>query len=85
MLPSSVDEITEHSRFAPKEPKLVQMTTLGPRDMRELHPLFIIPGLTGQSEIEELCRELMYPTFCAVLPSTPLSIQEIATNLLDVR
>ncbi|CAH0563662.1 unnamed protein product [Brassicogethes aeneus] len=83
MLPSSIDEMYEQHKLAAVEPKLVQQTTLGPREMRELSPLFIIPGLTGQKELDDLCRDLMYPTFCAVLPNSPMSIKELALNLVE--
>ncbi|KAH0814014.1 hypothetical protein GEV33_008777 [Tenebrio molitor] len=83
ILPTSLEDFTEETSSAPAKPELVQLVTLGPREMRELSPVFIIPGLSGDKELKEMALQLLYPTFCAVLPSTPLSIKELALDLVE--
>ncbi|CAG9765257.1 unnamed protein product [Ceutorhynchus assimilis] len=82
MLPSSPEELSEQIKEAPKEPELVQLVTEGPREIRELIPLFIIPGLNTENEIEELARHLLLPTFCAVLPNKPMGLKELAQKFV---
>lgn len=84
MLPSSAKELIEQVKEAPEEPEIIQLVTGGPQELRELIPLFIIPGLSTESEIEELASYLLLPTFLAVLPSTPMSIKELAENYATV-
>ncbi|RZB84952.1 fatty acid synthase, partial [Asbolus verrucosus] len=83
ILPTSLEDFIEDSSEAPEKPELVQVPTLGPREMRELSPVFIIPGLSGHKELKEMAFELLYPTFCAVLPSTAMSIKELAADLAE--
>lgn len=84
MLPSSPEQLTEQTKEAPDEPQLVQLVTEGPREIRELIPLFIVPGLSTENEIEELARHLLLPTFCAVLPNTPMGLKELAEKFVEV-
>lgn len=83
LLPSSLEDFIEEVQDAPTAPDLVQVPTLGPREMRELSPVFIIPGVSGQVECKDMAFQLLYPTFCAVYPSTPISIKDLATNLAE--
>ncbi|XP_060524806.1 fatty acid synthase-like [Cylas formicarius] len=78
MLPASPEVVAERSEEAPKEPEMIQIVTEGPREMRELAPLFIIPGLNTEKEVEELGRHLLLPTFVAVLPSTATPVKKLA-------
>ncbi|KAJ8922067.1 hypothetical protein NQ315_008708 [Exocentrus adspersus] len=77
MLPTPADVIKEQKR-APAEPTLVQIVTEGPREIRELAPVFIIPGISGRKELDDMAMTLLYPTFLAVLPSTSWSIKDMA-------
>ena len=85
MLLTSPEELSEQIKEAPTEPEIVQLVTEGPREIRELVPLFIIPGLNTTKEIEELAKSLLVPTFCAELPSTQMPIKELAEKLVVVR
>lgn len=69
---------------APNEPKLVQLQTLCPQELRELIPLFIIPGLTGGEHLNVLMKNLMYPAFKAILPSSYSNITELGTKYVKV-
>lgn len=80
-----MEDFIEETKSAPVKPQLIQMRTLGPREIRELAPVFIIPGLSGFKEMHEMAFQLLYPTFCAVLPSTPMPIKELALDLVEVR
>lgn len=84
MLPAPEDIIKDH-RYAPEEPALVQIVTEGPREIRELAPVFVIPGVTGRKELDEMAMTLLYPTFLAVLPSTPWSIKDMAVAYVEVK
>ncbi|KAJ8967373.1 hypothetical protein NQ314_002933 [Rhamnusium bicolor] len=77
MLPTPAD-IIRNQKYAPKEPELEQIVTEGPREIRELAPILIVPSVTGQKELEELAMGLLYPTFYTVLPSTAWSISDMA-------
>lgn len=83
-MPNSVDELKKEARRAPPKPEFVQLPTLGPRTMRELPPLFIIPGLTGSNIIRELANQLLYPVFLANLPYNSMDIQEMAETIAEV-
>lgn len=74
----SIDDILRLQKNAHNEPELVQVVTEGPVEIRELAPLFIIPGLTGFTELEEMLKNLLYPTFCAVLPTNPWPWEKLA-------
>lgn len=84
MLPSPPDIIRDQ-KYASKEPTLVQIVTEGPREIRELAPVFVIPGLAGRKNLDEMAMTLLYPTFLAVLPSTPWSIKDMAVAYVEVR
>ncbi|EEZ97866.2 fatty acid synthase [Tribolium castaneum] len=83
ILPNSLEDFIEETKSAPAKPQLIQLRTLGPREIRELAPVFIIPGLSGFKEMNEMAFQLLYPTFCAVLPSTPMPIKELALDLVE--
>lgn len=78
LLPPSADYICNEVKEAPEEPELTQLTTLGPREMRELIPIFLVPGLNGQQQFDELALELMYPAFGTVLPSKVMPLNQLA-------
>ncbi|KAK9878926.1 hypothetical protein WA026_003749 [Henosepilachna vigintioctopunctata] len=80
ILPSSIEELTEQYIEAPGTPDFVQLPTLGPRKIRELAPIFVIPGLCGEDKIRELSLELLYPTFCAVYSQQNQTISELAMS-----
>ncbi|XP_066149955.1 fatty acid synthase-like isoform X1 [Euwallacea fornicatus] len=84
MLPKSLDELSEQVEEAPEEPELIQLITEGPQEIRELIPLFIIPGLSTEKEIEELAKHLLLPTFCAVLPRKPFTLKELAKKYVEL-
>lgn len=85
ILPTSLEDFIEETKSAPAKPELTQLVTLGPREMRELSPVFIIPGLSGYKEMKEMAFQLLYPTFCAVYPSKPMPIEELAADLAQVK
>ncbi|KAF7281302.1 hypothetical protein GWI33_004884 [Rhynchophorus ferrugineus] len=74
----SIETLVEQMTDAPSEPELTQIASEGPFEIRELAPLFIIPGLNTEVEIEMLARQLFLPTFLAILPSKSYTIQELA-------
>ncbi|XP_030762053.1 fatty acid synthase-like [Sitophilus oryzae] len=78
LLPNSPDILHQQFEDAPKVPEIVQITTEGPMEIRELAPLFIIPGLNTEAEIEKFARQLFVPAFCAVLPSDPYNVKDLA-------
>lgn len=77
-------ELIKQAKYADATPELIQLPTLGPRVMRELPPLFIIPGLMNEVAIRDLADQLLYPTFCAALPFNSLSFQDTAIDLAEV-
>lgn len=84
LLPKSVDELKKQAKFAPAKPELVQLPTLGPRVMRELPPLFLIPGLAGMQVVRDLANQLLYPAFYTNLPCNSMSLQDMAVELAQV-
>lgn len=84
MLPPSPEELGDQTDDAPDEPELIQLVTEGPREIRELVPLFIIPGLNTNQEIEELARSLLVPTFQAVLPRSLMTLKELAEKYVEL-
>lgn len=84
LLPASAKELIKQAKYSEAEPELIQLPTLGPRVMRELPPLFIIPGLMGEGVLRDFADQLLYPTFYASLPYNYLSFQDIAVDLADV-
>ncbi|KAL1508883.1 hypothetical protein ABEB36_003705 [Hypothenemus hampei] len=83
MLPNSIEKLTEQTKDAPDEPDIIQLITEGPQEIRELIPLFIIPGLNTESEIEELASHLLMPSFCGILPRTPTTLKELAEKFVE--
>ncbi|XP_072398837.1 fatty acid synthase-like [Diabrotica undecimpunctata] len=77
LLPSE-QEVIRLQKNASDEPEFVQVLTEGPLEIRELAPLFVIPGLTGFAELEQMLKHILYPTFCAVLPSKSWSLDKLA-------
>ncbi|CAG9841081.1 unnamed protein product [Diabrotica balteata] len=77
LLPSE-QEVIRLQKNASDEPEFVQVLTEGPLEIRELAPLFVIPGLTGFAELEQMLKHILYPTFCAVLPSKSWSLEKLA-------
>lgn len=84
LLPTSIDDLRKEVRYAPVKPEFVQLPTLGPRTMRELPALFIIPGLSNEKTVAELADQLLYPVFCASLPFNSMSLQDTAVELAEV-
>lgn len=78
-------ELKKQAKYAPAKPQLIQLPTLGPRVMRELPPLYIIPGLMSETIVRDLADQLLYPTFCASLPFNNLSLQDTAAELAQVK
>lgn len=84
MLPASAKDLIKQAKYAEAEIELIQLPTLGPRVMRELPPLFIIPGLMSEGVLRDFADQLLYPTFYASLPYNSLSFQDIAADLAEV-
>ncbi|XP_066247499.1 fatty acid synthase-like [Euwallacea similis] len=84
MLPKSPNELIDQVEEAPEEPELIQLVTEGPQEIRELIPFFIIPGLSTEKEIEDLAKNLLLPTFCAVLPNKPYTLKELAKKYVEL-
>ncbi|CAG9823792.1 unnamed protein product [Phaedon cochleariae] len=74
----TIEDIIREQKNAPEEPELVQVITEGPLEIRELAPLFIVPGMMGQPELEEMVTHLLYPTFLTAMPATPWPIERLA-------
>lgn len=81
----SVEELVKSQEDELDEPELLQVITEGPLEIRELAPIFIIPGLTGYSVLDDLLKSLLYPTFCAVYPSKPWPLEKLAEAYVEVR
>lgn len=84
MLPNSGTELTEDYIDLPQQAELIQLPSSGPRKIRELPPLIIVPGFTKTKIVREFALELLYPVFCAPLPQTPMSINEAAKSYAQV-
>ncbi|CAH2007391.1 unnamed protein product [Acanthoscelides obtectus] len=69
---------------APQEPEWTQVITEGPMEIRELLPLFVIPGLTGREELEKMFESILYPTFLAQLPEKPYPLKKMAEKFVEV-
>nr|XP_023020295.1 fatty acid synthase-like [Leptinotarsa decemlineata] len=74
----SIEEIIREQKNAKQEPEWVQIVSEGPLEIRELAPLFIIPGLTGHKELEKMIERLLLPTFVAVAPATSWPLDKMA-------
>ncbi|XP_017779765.1 PREDICTED: fatty acid synthase-like isoform X2 [Nicrophorus vespilloides] len=83
LLPLSSDELVKRSYYMSGEPELVQLPSAGPRRIRELPPVILVPGLSGHETVKEFARNLLYPTFCTQLPNTFMPIKTAATIFAD--
>lgn len=80
----TIEDLTETIKHIDEEPKLIQLSSLGPRTIREVPPIFIIPGMSGFKIIKEMASKLLYPIFCARLPLKPMSITDLASVFAKV-
>ncbi|KAJ8961708.1 hypothetical protein NQ318_021308 [Aromia moschata] len=77
LLPTPAD-IIKDQKYSPNEPEMIQIVTEGPREIRELAPIFVVPGISGEKQLDELAMNLLYPTFRVLLPSTKWSLKDLA-------
>lgn len=64
---------------------MMQVITEGSVKYREVAPVFIITGLTGQVQVKKMTKNLLYPTYCTVLPKTAWPIDKLAKLYAQVR
>ncbi|GJQ69352.1 hypothetical protein Trydic_g6479 [Trypoxylus dichotomus] len=83
MLPVSPEDLLEQYRASPPKSKFKQVLTLGPRRIREVPPVFVIPGLYDTKIVYESCFPLLHPTFVAELPNIRTSLVSIAKELAE--
>lgn len=83
LLPT-LTEIITMQKMSLVEPDFVQILTDGPTEIRELTPVFIIPGISGHEEVKKLAGNLLYPTYCAIIPATTWSLYKLAQVLAKV-
>lgn len=89
-LPSSLEELAEFGQEIElcSSCSFEELSSRSPgyNFVREIPPLFVIPGLQGSSRriLSPLLRNVMYPTFCAKLPCHCQSIAETAIVLAEV-
>ncbi|KAF2886940.1 hypothetical protein ILUMI_19233 [Ignelater luminosus] len=81
LLPSSIDSLMKETIQAPKEPDFIQLPSLSTPKMREVPPIFIIPGIFNGKIVQDLARNLLYPVYCASFPVSWLPYNKIAANL----
>lgn len=84
MLPATSEELMEQYKTSSPKAKFRQILTLGPRKIREVPPIFMVPGLYNTKVIHEICFPLLHPTFVAELPNTVTSLEDMANDLAKV-
>lgn len=82
LLPSSLQSFT-HEVLKPIA-HFELLPSLCSREVREVPPVFIIPGFSGIDNIKKLAKKLYYPTYVAGLPSVATPIKDIAAELAMV-
>lgn len=73
-----VNEIIECQKNTSLQPDIVQILTEGPTNIRELAPIFIIQGVAGNNNFQKMSENLLYPTYCTVMPCAPWPIDKLA-------
>lgn len=61
------------------------LPSLSTNKVREIPPIFIIPGFSGKDGIKKLASKLYYPTYIAGLPTVATHLENIATDLTKVK
>lgn len=84
-LPESTDELIVFCDFVSNEPEFVEVDTKSPRyaDTLKGLPLFVVTGFRPE-KAKSLYANLIYPTFEARLPETIESLEQVATQLVQV-
>ncbi|KAJ9584285.1 hypothetical protein L9F63_021354, partial [Diploptera punctata] len=88
-LPSSLEELLEFGQeleiYSSCSMEELSSQSPGYNFVKEVPPVFIIPGLQGSTEriLSPLLKNIIYPTFCAKLPSHCKSIPETAAILVQ--
>lgn len=84
-LPESTDELNAFGDLVSVEPVFVEVETKSPRyaDTLEGLPLFVVAGFRPE-KVKPLYANLLCPTFEARLPETIESIEQVATQLVQV-
>lgn len=84
-LPASIDELNTLGATITEEPEFVERFTKSPRfgDITECLPIFIVPGFRPE-RLNKIYEHLIYPTFEARLPETIISLENVATKLVQV-
>lgn len=83
--PESVDELHMLNKKITETAGFVEVSTRSPRfsHLKSVSPVFVIPGFKPKS-IEILYKNFFYPVFEAQLPKEIISIDELATTLVNV-
>ncbi|XP_071051537.1 fatty acid synthase-like [Onthophagus taurus] len=81
MLPSSSQELEQIYLESPDKPTFTQVQTLGPCKIREVPPIFVIPGLFNPEILSKMCFPLLHPTFIANFSNSHLPLEEMAKIL----
>lgn len=84
LLPNSIDEIKKDVAIASLKPDFIQLPTLCPKVVRDLPPLFVIPGLFGRTAVKDLASQLLHPVYCANYPTSTISFKNLASELVEV-
>lgn len=84
LLPNITDDLEKEARQAPKAPDFVHLPSLSAPTMREVPPIFIIPGIFNKKMVQNLAAKLLYPVYCASFPITWLPFKKMAANLAQV-
>lgn len=90
ILPSSIEDFCELGSSLNESVRLIELPSLGQKvtEVKEVTPLFIIPGLKDNSEssLGQLAKKLVYPVFLVKLPNRrkEVTIEELASLVLPV-
>ncbi|KAF2906137.1 hypothetical protein ILUMI_00041, partial [Ignelater luminosus] len=84
LLPSSISNLTEETKNALIIPNFISLPSLCAQTVREIPPVFIIPGMFNTSRVKDLASKLLYPAFCANFPKRMLALETIAALLANV-
>lgn len=85
MLPPSIEVFKDEVLRSTNDANFVYLPSLCPEDVRQIPPVFIIPGLSGTDAIRKLASKLYYPVYCALFPLTGSSIKDLASDLAKVK
>lgn len=78
-------ELYELGKTLPETSHFEEVTTLGHRNKFDklFVSVFLFPGLS-KARLQALIKKLLYPTFCLKLPAVWQTIEETASDLVQV-